>query len=161
MSILRQALGITLSGLLGAGACFPAELRDRHASAVEEYLPTPFVDPEAPFMDPSRALGPPDGRTLALGDGAYVVLRFFRPIPDAPGPDLRVYEVGPDGAQARLAASLDGVTFVELPRPIGGPTESVDLADLGLAEAAYLRIRGIDDAGEDPGYDLDAVEALH
>ena len=112
-------------------------------------------------MDPTRALGPPDGRTVALGDGAYVTLRFFRPIPDAEGPDLRVYEVGPDGAQARLAGSEDGVAFVELDRPLAGPTEAVDLADLGLRSAAYLRIRGVDDAGDDPGYDLDAVEALH
>jgi hypothetical protein len=161
MSILRQALGTSLGCILAVGGCFPAELRDRHASAVEAYLPTPFVDPEAPYMDPARALGPPDGRTVALGDGSYVILRFFRPIPDAPGPDLRVYEVGPDGAQARLAASADGVEFVEVPRPLGGPTESVDLADLGLAAASYLRLRGIDDAGDDPGYDLDAVEALH
>jgi len=160
MSIFRPALGLILVCSPAVG-CFPAELRDRHASAVERYLPAPFLPEDAPYADPTRALGPPDGRTVALGTGAYLILRFFRPVPDAPGPDLRIYEVGPDGAQARLAASEDGVEFVEVTETLQGPTQSVDLEPLGLSSATYVRIRGVDDAGEDPGFDLDAVEALH
>lgn len=160
MSILRPALGLIL--FAGAtGACFPAELRDRHASAVEGYAPTPFADPEAPYLDPTRALGPPDGRTVALGEGAHVILRFFRPVPEAPGPDLRVYEVGADGARARIAVSEDGIEFVEAVELFEGPTQTLDLEALGLERASFVRIRGVDDAGEDPGFDLDAVEALH
>lgn len=141
--------------------CFPAELRDRHASAVEDYLAAPYQPVDAPYGDPERALGPADGRTVALAEGSFVVLRFFRPVPDAPGPDLRVYEVGDDGAQARLAASEDGETFVELSDVLLGPSQTVDLEPLGLPQAAFIRIRGVDNAGDDPGFDLDAVEALH
>ena len=159
MSILRPALGVILG--LAFGGCFPAELRDRHASAVEAYLPTPFVPDGAPYVDPTRALGPPDGRTVALGRGAFLTLRFFRPAPDAPGPDLRVYEVGPDGAEARLAVSEDGVRFIEAKAVIRGPTSTVDLESFALERASYVRIRGVDDAGDEPGFDLDAVEALH
>jgi hypothetical protein len=161
MSIFRAAFGFLL--LVGATqtGCFPSELRDRHASTVETFLLAPFLPEDAPYADPERALGPPDGRTVALGTGAYVVLRFFRPIPNAPGPDLRVYEVGPDGARARLAASEDGVHFVELSDTLVGPTQTVDLDELGIDNAAFIRIRGVDDAGDDPGFDLDAVEALN
>lgn len=154
-------LAAVLAGLgLTASGCFPAELRDRHASAVEQYLPTPFQAPDAAFLDPAQALGPPDGRTVAIGRGAFVVLRFFRPVPDAPGPDLRIYEVGADGARAWIAVG-DGTTFVEAPEPLTGPVDTLDLEALGLETAAFVRIRGLDDAGEEPGFDLDAVEALH
>lgn len=161
MSMFRLTFGFSLSTIIGASGCFPAELRDRHASAVEQYLAAPYQAEEAPYADPERALGPPDGRTVALARGSFVVLRFFRPVPDAPGPDLRVYEVGPDGAQARLAASDDGTNFIELSDTLSGPSQTVDLEPLGLKAASHIRIRGTNDAGDDPGYDLDAVEALH
>ena len=163
MSICRPPLifAAALGAVGGTGpGCFPAELRDRHASTVEQYLATPFQAPEAPFLDPNQALGPPDGRTVALGRGAFVTLRFFRPVPDAPGPDLRIYEVGADGARARIAVG-DGARFVEAPEPLTGPVDTLDLEALGLESAAFVRIRGLDDAGEEPGFDLDAVEALH
>ena len=140
--------------------CFQGDFRERHASAVDDYLATPFIDADAPFVDPRRALGPPDGRTVALGVGAYVVLRFFRDIPDGPGFDLRVYEIGNDGAEARVAVSEDGDAFFEFPQPAAGTATTYDLDEAGVAAARFVRIRGIDDAGEEPGFDLDAVEAL-
>jgi len=155
---LNHAVALVSLGLLG---CFPGELRDRHAAVVERYLATPFVDEGAAFADPVRALGPPDGRTVALGDGAYVILRFFREIPDGLGPDLRVYEVGDDGAMARVAVSLDGDAFVEFDQLVGGGSTELDLAELGLSAVSFVRIRGLDNLGIEPGFDLDAAEALH
>lgn len=146
---------------LWSTGCIAGEIRDRHAAAVESYLKTPFVDPEEPFADPLRALGPPDGRTLALGRGASITLRFFRAIPDGPGPDLRVYEVGPDEAEARVAVSEDGSSFDEFPALATGTTTEYDLEGSGLEEALFVRIRGADDNGVEHGFDLDAVEALH
>ncbi len=142
--------------------CFPVEIRDRHASVVEAYLATPFLRGDEPFADPARALGPPDGRTVALGVGAYVILRFFREIPNGPGPDLRVYEVGPDGAEAAIAVSRDGDVFVELTTPASGPTTEFELDDaLPEGQIQFVRVRGVDDRGDEPGFDLDAVEALN
>jgi hypothetical protein len=142
--------------------CFPAEIRDRHASAVETYLATPFLEGDEPFADPARAIGPPDGRTVALGVGAYVILRFFREIPNAPGPDLRIYEVGPDGAEAAIAVSIDGDDFVELTESAAGPTTELELDDaIPGGMIRFVRIRGVDDRGDEPGFDLDAVEALN
>jgi hypothetical protein len=142
-------------------ACVAGEIRDRHAALVDSYLGTPFIDPEAPFMDPTRALGPPDGRTVALGIGAVITVRFFRQIPDGPGPDLRIYKVGPDGSEARVAVSVDGVSFHEFGTRAEGPTSEYDLASIGETSAYYVRIRGVDNLGIEPGFDLDAVESLH
>lgn len=159
MSIFRIVAGV-LCLTLGT-ACFPGEIRDRHASVVDEYLPTPFIEADQPFADPERALGPPDGRTVALGRGAYVILRFFRQIRDGPGPDLRIYEIGPDSAVAFVAVSVEGVDFVELAERATGASTALDLAGTGLDGVSFVRIRGADDAGDEPGFDLDAVEALH
>jgi hypothetical protein len=149
-----------------ASGCLQGEV-DRYASVVDRYLETPFVGStaagdRAPYLEPERALGPPDGRTVALGVGAHVILRFFREIPNGPGPDLRVYEVGPDGSVARIAVSADGSIFFELDEVATGPTTELDLDDVTVeADIAFVRIRGVDDRGEELGFDLDAVEALH
>lgn len=150
-----------LSFLPLAAGCLAGEIRDRHAAAVDAYLKTPFIDPEEPFADPTNALGPPDGRTVALGRGASITVRFFRAIPDGPGPDVRVYEVGPDGAAARVAVSEDGDYFFELPELASGTTTELDLEGAGISQAFFVRVRGADDLGVEPGFDLDAVEALH
>lgn len=142
-------------------ACFPGELRDRHASAVETWLPAPDTPQDQVWSNPDRALGPPDGRTVAVGAQSTLTLRFFRSIPNANGPDVRVYEIGPDGAEANVLASEDGTTFVAWPEPARGPTTRLDLETIGLDQASFIEIRGLDTAGAEPGFDLDAVEALH
>src|SRR5205814_8891348 len=55
----REALSIVLWGLLAGSStsCVVGEIRDRHAAAVDSYLGTPFIDPNQPFMEPTRALG--------------------------------------------------------------------------------------------------------
>ena len=142
-------------------ACFPGEIRDRHASAVEAFLRTPFVDENQPFSEADRALGPPDGRTVALGVGAYISLRFLGRSQTARGPDLRIYEIGADGAQSAVAVSDNGVDFREFEGHASGSSTLYDLELVQLEQVQFVRIRGLDDLGEEPGYDLDAVEALH
>ncbi len=71
-----------------------------------------------------------------------------------------MYEVGGDGAQARVAVSADGDAFVEFASPAFGQSTTYDLDEAGITSARFVRVRGIDDAGEEPGFDLDAVEAL-
>lgn len=141
--------------------CTDGDLRERYASAVEFYQAGPAVSPGAPYHDPARALGAPDGKTVALATESVLVVRFFREIPDAPGPDLRLFEVGSDGSAARVSVSVDGREFVPLTTQAlsGGATE-LELEDTGLAGVSFVRIEGLDDFGTDPGFDLDAVEAL-
>ena len=145
-----------------AHGCLAGEVQDRYASVVDDFVPAPFLDSTAPYADPERVLGPPDGRTVAIGLGSTLTLRFFRDIPDGRGSDLRVVEIGPDGSRAWIAVSADGTNFVESPISAtdGAPTD-VDLASLGLVRASFVRVRGADDMGIDPGFDLDAIEALH
>ncbi len=149
-----------LSLFVGVG-CYPDEVKERHAAAVEAYLPAPDLPDNVPYLDPEQALGPPDGRTLAVGRGSSLTLRFFRPVRDGLGPDLRVYEIGDDGAQARVGVSVDGDTFQEFAGSAEGTTSVFDLEALDLPQIFFVRIRGLDDAGEEPGFDLDALEALH
>ena len=151
-------LAVACSGLLG---CSPNEVKERHAAAGEAYEAAPDTPEDAPYNKPERALGPPDGRTLAVPRGASLTLRFFRPVREAPGPDLRIYEVGPDAAEARVAVSLDGPTIEAFDEIATGPPTVFDLEELGLPRIYFVRIRGLDDAGEEPGYDVDALEALH
>jgi hypothetical protein len=158
-----------LIGVLGglilplATGCIAGDQQKFYASAVENFIPTPFTDPGAPYADPTRALGPADGRTVAVGIGGSVTLRFFTEIPNGPGADLRIFAVGPDGAEARVAVSLDGVVFREFALAAasgsGGTTE-YDLDEAQLSTASFVRVRGMDDRGPDRGFDLDAVEAL-
>lgn len=154
--------GFSLSLAASLVGCPATEFAERYASTVEGWIGTPFVDPAEPHADPARALGAPDGRTVAIGDGAVLELRFFRPIRNGPGADLQVIEIGPDGARARVALSEDGVRWDELAEPAtdAGST-SYDLEAVGLERASWVRIRGLDNLGLDPGFDLDAVEALH
>jgi hypothetical protein len=158
-------LTLALRGLipcLSAG-CIAGEQQSLYASAVDRYLATPFIDPNAPYADPTHALGPADGRTVALGLGGSLTLRFFSEIQNGPGPDLRIIAVGPDNAEARIAVSVDGVVFRELATPSisgsGGTTE-YDLDEAQLKSASFVRVRGMDDRGPDHGFDLDAAEAL-
>jgi len=149
-------------GVLVASSCYSGVSRDLHASVVVDYLRSPGVDADAVYADPGRSLGPPDGRTVALGVGAALSLRFFREIADGPGPDLRVIELGPDGAKARIAVSTDGETFFEYPHLANsGQATLFEFSEFGLKKVKTVRIRGIDNEGDDPGFDLDALEALH
>ncbi len=158
---LFRLSGLALTGLLSSG-CYSGVARDLHASVVQDYLPTPGIDPGLIYADPERGLGAPDGRTVALGLGSALSLRFFRPIPNGLGPDLRVIEVGPDGAKARIAVSEDGITFYEYGNIAnGGRGALFDFDTFGLTKVVTVRIRGLDNEGEDPGFDLDALEALH
>jgi hypothetical protein len=142
--------------------CIASEVRYLYAAAVESYVETPFADRGAPYIDAERALGPPDGRTVALGVGGSVTLRFFEEIPNGAGPDLRIIEIGHDGARARVAVSADGVSFREFALPASSqPTSEFELDDVGLEGATFVRLRGTEDGGLDHGFDLDAVEALN
>ena len=70
------------------------------------------------------------------------------------------FDVGCAGWRPRV--EFDPCTLVPLtPDATGG--DAFDLAELGLSEARYVRIRDISESGASPsaGFDLDAVGAIH
>ena len=83
-------------------------------------------------------------------EGSVADARFFRAITDGEGRDLRIYEIGDDGAQARVAVSVDGDAYVDFGTrsPRDPPPSSI--AHVHAPEAYFVRITGLDDLGLDP-----------
>lgn len=130
-SLSRALLGAACVTALGtlAGA------QNRFATSVAQYSPGPNANPS--FVDPTRALGGPQGGGLAgggldivaLGVGGTLTLGFDVTIVDGPGADLTVSENGftfggPSSVFAEVAlveVSTDGVNFVRFPTRYSGP----------------------------------------
>jgi outer membrane protein OmpA-like peptidoglycan-associated protein len=119
---------------------------------------------------PESLLGPPDydkkkdANYVTLGCTGTVVVRFTdNALVDVQGPDLYVFEVGPQIEATDLAISVDGKTWLEVGR-ISGGTAQVDIA--GKADPAesysYVRLKDLKSGcgSKWPGADLDAVGAI-
>ncbi|MEJ6398412.1 OmpA family protein [Yoonia sp. 208BN28-4] len=125
----------------------------------------------ASAADPASAIGPPDytgdnnGGTFAtLGCGGTLTLQFTdNALIDLPGPDLHVFEVGPDVEGTALAISQDGTTWAEVGGIAGGRSE-IDIAAVADPDATYSFVRLTDDgvscSGRFAGADIDAVAAI-
>lgn len=130
---------------------------------------------------------------LSLGAGGEIILDLGQRLIDATGPDLLVFENPFAGfvEPAEVSVSLDAVNFYAFPcaqqAPYAGcagihsvwsnpdndrdPTDpeqaggdAFDLAQLGLSEARYVKVRdvaGQDLGGHAAGFDLDALAAVH
>jgi OmpA-OmpF porin, OOP family len=120
--------------------------------------------------DPKQVIGPPDYDEradkgyLTLGCGGTVVLRFTdNALIDVPGPELPVFEIGPDVEPTALAISEDGKNWIEVGR-IGGGKTAVDIADFVKSGQVFHFVRLTDlkmaCEGDWPGADLDAVGAI-
>jgi outer membrane protein OmpA-like peptidoglycan-associated protein len=121
--------------------------------------------------DPRAVLGPPnfsgnvnDGSFLSLGcDGSVVVQFTDNALINVDGPDLYVFEVGPNVEGMNLAISEDGTTWIDLGDISGGRAE-VELAGL-VSEGGSFRFVRLTDDGEGcetnfAGADIDAVAAI-
>ncbi len=118
--------------------------------------------------DPEAALGIPDysndrGYT-SLGCGGTLVLKFTdNALVDVPGPDLYVFEIGPDVEPTALAISADGEAWTRVGRIEGGKAE-VDIAPYTEPGATFRFVKLVDlgaHCGSDtPGADIDAVGAI-
>lgn len=121
--------------------------------------------------DPEAALGVPDmaehdnGGYVSLGCGGKLVLGFEdNELVDVAGPDLYVFEVGPDVEPTALAVSSDGETWVRVGQVSGGKAE-IDLAPYVPEGARFRQVKLVDlksgcSARETPGADIDAVGAI-
>jgi len=121
--------------------------------------------------DPRAILGPPDfsgdvndGSFLSLGCDGSVIIQFSdNALIDVAGPDLYVFEVGPNVEGINLAISEDGASWIDLGDISGGRAE-VELAGLVPADASFRFVRLTDD-GVECGTrfteaDFDAVAAI-
>jgi OOP family OmpA-OmpF porin len=138
-----------------------------------------FGDPApARSRNPEAALGRPDyrgvddaedeGRYVSLGHGGELVLEFKdNVLIDGEGPDLAIFEIGPEVEPILIAISEDGEDWtVDLGR-LEGSTCTVDIAPFVRAGQSFRFVR-IEDAeggksnnSQWPGADVDAVGAIN
>lgn len=122
------------------------------------------------YSDPAAALGTPDYATaegdsfLTLGCGGELVVRLTdNKLIDVAGPDLYVFEIGPDVEATGLAVSKDGQNWVRVGRISGGKAE-VDIAPYVRADDAFRFVKLVDLRqacnSKTPGADIDAIGAL-
>ncbi|WP_322890772.1 MULTISPECIES: OmpA family protein [unclassified Yoonia] len=140
------------------------------ADAVVAYTPGSGTIVDS-ARDPLALLGPPsfsgdvdDGSFVSLGcDGSIVVQFTDNALVDVAGPDLYVFEVGPNVEGMSLAVSEDGTTWIEI-GDIGGGRAEVDLAGLVPDGASFRFVRltddGVDCGTRFAGADIDAVAAI-
>jgi outer membrane protein OmpA-like peptidoglycan-associated protein len=124
--------------------------------------------------DPRTALGPPDyvadiwqpPRAVSLGNGGSLTLRFTdNALVDVDGPDLFLFEIGPNPEAVYVDVSADGETWI----PVGEAPGGLCAIDIGGRVDPdevfrYVRLRDVADQGGDseawPGADIDAVGAI-
>lgn len=156
----------------GAVVAFPSE-RAHYADEVVAYVvgvPAPI--PEG--QDPRAALGPPDytpdkwhtPRAVSLGNGGSLTLKWNQgALVDGEGPDLFIFEIGPQVEAVNVDVSADGATWISVGQARGGPC-AVDIGPYVKAEDVfhYVRLRDVPFHGAEsdawPGADIDAVAVL-
>jgi len=120
---------------------------------------------------PEAALGKPNfaeqdrGSFTTLGCAGELVLSFDdNALIDVAGPDLYVFEIGPDVEPTGLAVSNNGESWVRVGRISGGKAE-IDLAPYASGNTDFRYVKLVDlmsgcSSGETPGADIDAVGAI-
>lgn len=139
------------------------------ADEVVEYRPG-SPGPRKAGKTPAAVLGVPDDpkkeSSLVLGVGGSVTVRFTdNALVDVPGPDLYLFEVGPDVEATTVEISADGVTWIAAGRADGSLSQ-IDLQGCAVPGEVYRYVRLTDDpaqggkSGRSPGADIDAVGAI-
>lgn len=179
LGLLVLALGITGTVTAAGGAqSYPdghgGEVRFplgdvSFADAVEHYA-SGDPAPKAAASDPEAALGIPDTADtnsgyVSLGCAGQLVLEFNdNALIDVPGPDLYVFEIGPDVEPTGLAVSNDGEHWTRVGRISGGKAE-IDLAPYVSTGTEFRYVQLVDlksacSSAATPGADIDAVGAI-
>lgn len=122
--------------------------------------------PAHPKADPINALrSPKERKTAVLGCGGVLTLRFVdNALIDVQGPDIYVFEVGPDIEQTYLSISKDGNNWIEIGMISGGRAD-IDISQFVKPNDVFHYIR-LKDAfvpgcgGSHPGADINAVGAI-
>jgi len=152
--LLRIAFLLVVA--VGSQACFGAA--------------TPWADAVVSFTQPdgsstlggpsSAALGAPDGQFVSVDTPEQLILAFTtKQVINGPGDDLWIFEAGNCGASVDVfGREADGpCTHLATITNSAG----IDLDAVGLDHIDFIRFVGIDDSGDFPGFDLDAIQALN
>lgn len=153
----------------GNVVAFPRD-RAKFADEVVRYdVGAPAPIPEG--QDPRMALGPPDykpnsrelPRAVSLGNGGSITLKWNDgALVDGPGPDIFIFEIGPNVEAMEVAVSADGTTWI----PVGVAPGGACAIDIGPRVKPgdvlhFVRLRDVPWSGADsdvwPGADIDAV----
>jgi hypothetical protein len=119
------------------------------------------------YGDPAALLGPPDmvaspccQGIVQLGRGGSITVAFTdNSIVDRDGPDFQVFGEPVRDDFLKIEVSADGETWEAYPKMSESP-DALDLADVGLDQAAYVRLTDVQ-PGTSSGAEVDAVLALH
>ncbi|MCA2011766.1 OmpA family protein [Cereibacter sphaeroides] len=147
---------------------FPAGLIS-FADAVVDYQPGSSIG-NANARNPEEGLHAPDYSSsgnsgyVTLGCGGVVTYRFDdNTLINVPGPDLFIFEIGPDVEGTAVEISVDGRNWLSV-GAVEGSTSTIDIAPYAVPGEAYRYVRLIDDgiqcSGSTPGADIDAVGAI-
>jgi len=131
----------------------------------------PSSEGSAPYNDSTRALGPPDGDYLSIGNAtttcnSQVVFEFVdNYLIDTDGDDLWIFETGPAVEATDLYISQKGSDWISVGK-IEGSTRGVDISSFVSPGQRFPFVRlcdfadGATSGGSTPGPDIDAVGAI-
>ncbi|WP_207714108.1 PEP-CTERM sorting domain-containing protein [Scytonema sp. UIC 10036] len=128
---------------------------------IEPVSPDVILGPPPPSPVNSRLN--PNVDWLALPQGSFVTVGFTNErIVDGPGNDIFIGNLEDSaGEQADIFVSANGNDFEFLGRIGEGGVRELDLATIGFtAPVEAIKIVGIDNFGNSPGFDLVSVEGL-
>lgn len=139
------------------------------ADEVASFIPGKPDGGEA-SADASAVLGIPDRARrrddsfLTLGCGGSLVVEFVdNTLIDVPGPDMHVFEVGPDVEATALAVSADGDHWIRVGMIAGGKA-AVDIGPYVSGDEAFRSVKLVDLRqacnSRTPGADIDAIGAI-
>ena len=112
-----------------------------------------------------RIIGIPDNSSISLGCQGSVVVEFTdNALVDVEGPDLWVYEIGPDVEAMDVEISANGMQWVSAGR-VEGSTSELDIGPYAASGEHYRFVKLTDGAtycggGDTAGADIDAVGAI-
>lgn len=137
------------------------------ASKVVEFIPGNPWTTIAFNQDPVVALGPPegnyDGNILTLGNKGSLTVEFDVWFCDGDGPDIWVFEVGPEVEATSVEVSRDGIEWIMIGE-CKGSTSAVDMTGKVNPDSyfRYVRITDLDGSPSSyPGADIDAIAVIH
>lgn len=178
LSLLLQTLApahaepLTFTDSRGNAIVFPKGSASFADAVVEFRVGKP--EPIKEIQNPAAAMGAPDctrkhterSEFVCLGHGGSLTLKFVdNALVDVPGPDLYVFEIGPNVERTFVEISEDGVAWLAAGRAEGS-LSSVDIAPYVKPGQAFRYVRLTDDPaqgdrrGRSPGADIDAVGAI-